>query len=50
MKINKLSWAVAYKMDKRTQDDGTTKVVTVAKFNTGRNPAARVKALCRDKG
>lgn len=34
MKINKLSWAVAYKMDKRTQDDGTTKVVTVAKFNT----------------
>lgn len=34
MKINKLSWAVAYKIDKRTQDDGTTKVVTVAKFNT----------------
>lgn len=43
MKINKLSWAVAYKIDKRTQDDGTIR-------NTGRNPAARVKALCRDKG
>ena len=22
MKINKLSWAVAYKIDKKTQDDG----------------------------
>lgn len=34
MKINKLSLAVAYKIDKKTQDDGTTKVVTFAKFNT----------------
>lgn len=43
MKINELAWAVVYKMDKITQDDGTIR-------NTGRNPAARVKALCRDKG
>jgi hypothetical protein len=43
MKINKLSWAVAYKMDKRTQDDGTTKVVTVAKFNTAEAGANFIK-------
>ena len=34
MKINKLSWAVAYKINKKTQDDGTTKVITIAKFST----------------
>lgn len=43
MKINKLSWAVAYKMDKITQDDGTTKVVTVAKFNTAEAGANFIK-------
>ena len=43
MKINKLSWAVAYKMGKRTQDDGTTKVVTVAKFNTAEAGANFIK-------
>lgn len=43
MKINKLSWAVAYKIDKKTQDDGTTKVVTVAKFNTAEAGADFIK-------
>lgn len=43
MKINKLSWAVAYKMDKRTQDDGTTKVVTVAKFSKAEAGANFIK-------
>lgn len=33
MKINELAWAVAHKIDKKTQYDGTTKVVTVAKFS-----------------
>ena len=47
MKINKLSWAVAYKMDKRTQDDGTTKVVTVAKFNTAEAGANFIKMSAR---
>lgn len=43
MEINKLSWAVAYKIDKRTQDDGTTKVVTVAKFSTAEAGANFIK-------
>lgn len=43
MRINKLSWAVAYKMGKRTQDDGTTKVVTVAKFSTAEAGAKFIK-------
>lgn len=43
MKVNKLGWAVAYKMDKITQDDGTTKVVTVAKFNTAEAGANFIK-------
>lgn len=43
MRINKLSWAVAYKIDKRTQDAGTTKVVTVAKFNTAEAGANFIK-------
>ena len=43
MKINKLSWAVAYKIDKKTQDDGITKVVTVAKFNTAEAGANFIK-------
>lgn len=43
MKINRLSWAVAYKMDKRTQDDGATKVVTVAKFSTAEAGANFIK-------
>ncbi len=43
MKINKLSLAVAYKIDKKTQDDGTTKVVTVAKFSTAEAGANFIK-------
>lgn len=43
MKIDRLAWAVAYKMDKRTQDDGTTKVVTVAKFSTAEAGANFIK-------
>lgn len=45
MKINKLSWAVAYKIDKKTQDDGTTKVITVAKFNTAEAGADFIKKM-----
>lgn len=41
--IKKLSWAVAYKIDKKTQDDGITKVVTVAKFNTAEAGANFIK-------
>lgn len=43
MKINRLAWAVAYKIDKRTQDDGTTKVVTVAKFSNAEAAANFIK-------
>lgn len=43
MKINRLAWAVAYKVDKRTQDDGTTKVITVAKFSTAEAGANFIK-------
>lgn len=49
MKINKLSWAVAYKIDKKTQDDGTTKVITVAKFNTAEAGADFIKNVCQKK-
>lgn len=43
MKINELTWAVAYKIYKKTQDDGTTKVVTVAKFSTAEAGANFIK-------
>lgn len=33
MKITKCDWAVAYKIDKRTQDDGKTKAKVVATFS-----------------
>lgn len=33
MKILKCNWAVAYKIDKTTQDDGKTKVKVVATFS-----------------
>lgn len=38
-----MAWAVAYKIDKKTQDDGTTKVVTVAKFGTAEAGANFIK-------
>ena len=43
MIINNISWAVAYKIYKRTQDYGSTKVVTVAKFNTAEAGAKFIK-------
>lgn len=49
MKINRLAWAVAYKVDKRTQDDGTTKVITVAKFSTAEAGANFIKKCLPDE-
>ena len=43
MKILKCNWAVAYKIDKATQDDGKTKVSVAATFSYPANAEDFIK-------